>query len=58
MKTIKSLDEPCLLRKGISEIIKNEAKEAKRRILFCTLGTSSLGNLLTGKDTIRTDKDF
>ena len=29
MKIVKSLEEPCLLIKGISEAIKNEAKEQK-----------------------------
>ena len=32
MKMIKSLEGSCLLRKGVSEAIKNEAKEKKKRI--------------------------
>ena len=32
MKMIKSLEGSCLLRKGVSEAIKNEAKEKEKRI--------------------------
>ena len=56
MKMIKSLEESGLLIKGVSETIKNEAKEQKGGflgILLGTLGASSLGNLLAGKSTIR-----
>ena len=56
MKIINSLEESGLLRKVVSETIKNEAKEQKRgflRMLLGTLGTSLLGNLLTGKGTVR-----
>ena len=56
MKIIKSLEESGLLIKGVSEAIKNEAKEQKGGflgMLLGTLGASLLGNLLTGKDTIR-----
>ena len=51
-KIVKFLEESGLLIKGVSEIIKNEAKEQKGRffsILLGTLGVSFLGNLLTGK---------
>ena len=44
------------LIKGVSEAIKNEAKEQKRRFLgmsFGTLGATLLWNLLTGKGKIR-----
>ena len=54
-KIDKSLEESRLLIKGISETIKNEAKEQKREfpsMLSGTLGDSLLGNLLTGKGTI------
>ena len=57
MKIVKSFEESGLLIKGISEVIKNEAKEQKEGflgMLLDTLGASSLRNLLTGKDTIRT----
>ena len=56
MKIIKSLEESGLLIKGVSETIKNEAREQKRwfrKMLSGTLGASLLGNLLTGKCTIR-----
>ena len=58
MKIVKSLEECNLLIKAISETIKNEAKEQKDRFLgmLGTLGASLLGNLLTGKGTIRTGK--
>ena len=56
MKIIKYPEESRLLIKVVSETIKNEAKEQKGgflSILFRTLGASLLGNLLTGKGTIR-----
>ena len=56
MKIVKSLEETGLLIKGISETMKNEAKERKGgflSILLGTLGASLLGNLLTGNGTIR-----
>ena len=52
----QTLEESGLLIKGVSETIKNKAKEQKRgflSMLLGTLGASILGNLLTGKDTIR-----
>ena len=55
MKIVKSHEESGLLIKGVSEAIKNEAKEQKGgflSILLGTLGASSLGNLLTAKCTI------
>ena len=53
---VKSLEESGLLIKDVSETIKNELKE--RQVVFLsmllgTLGASLLGNLLTGKSTIR-----
>ena len=56
IKIIKSLEESGLLIKGVSETIKNEAIEQKGGflgMLLGTLGASLLGNLLTGKGTIR-----
>ena len=56
MKIVKSLEESGLLIKGISETIKNEAKEQKGGflpILLKTLAASTLGNALTGKGVIR-----
>ena len=56
LNIVKSLEESGLLIEGISETIKNEAKEQKGgflRMLLGTLRASLLGNLLTGKGTIR-----
>ena len=56
MEIIKSLEKCWLLIKGVIEAIKNEAKEQKEgflRMLLGTLGASLLGNLLTGKGTVR-----
>ena len=42
--------------KGVTETIKNETKQQKGgflRMLLYTLGASLLGNMLTGKGTIR-----
>ena len=53
MKAVESLEEYGLLIKGVSETIKNAAKEQKGRfssMLFGILGASLLGNLLTGKE--------
>ena len=47
MKIVKSLEESCLLIKGVSETIKNQAKEQKEgfiSMLLCTSGASLLGN--------------
>ena len=58
MKIVKSLEEQALLIKGISKTIENEAKEQKGGFLGVLLGTlvaSLLGNLLTGKGTIRAE---
>ena len=60
MKIVRSLEESGLLIKGVSETIKNEAKEQKVRflsMLLGTLGTSLLGNLLTGKGVMRKGQD-
>ena len=57
MKIIKSRDESGLLIQGVSETNKNEEKEQKGgflSMLLGTLGASLLGDLLTGKGTIRT----
>ena len=59
MKIIKSLEEPGLLIKGISETMKNETKEQKGGFVGMFLGilvASLLGNLLTDKSTIRAGK--
>ena len=52
----KSPEESSLLIKGVSETIKNKAKEQRVGfliMLLLTLGASVLGNLLGDKDTIR-----
>ena len=52
MKIVKSLEESGLLVKGISEKIKNEAKEQKSGFLPMLLGTlaaSIFGNALSGR---------
>ena len=53
MKTVKSLEKFGLLRKGVSETIKIEAKEQKGgflSVLLITLGASLLGNPLPDKE--------
>ena len=60
MKIVKFLEEAGLLIKGVSETIKNEAKEQKEGFLrkfFGNLGASLLRNLLRGKGTITSVKD-
>ena len=60
MKTIRSLGEFNLLIKGVSETVKNEAKEQKGgflSMLLGTLGASLLGNLFAVKGTIRVGED-
>ena len=56
MKIDKPLEESGLFIKSISKTIKNDAKEQKGGFLSMflgTLGVGLLGNLLTGKGTIR-----
>ena len=56
IRVIKSLEESGLLKKGVNEIIKNEAKEEKGiflSMLLGTLGAGLLGNMLAGKGNIR-----
>ena len=56
MKIVKSLEDSGLLIKGVSETIKNEVKEQKGVFLgmiLRNLSASLLGNILTGKVTIR-----
>ena len=55
MKIVESLEDSGSLIKGVSETIKNEAKEQKGGILGMLLGTldaTLLGNFLTGNSTI------
>ena len=56
LKIVKSLEDFRLLLEGVSEIIKNEAKEQKGgflSMLLAKLGASLLGNVLSGKGVIR-----
>ena len=60
-KIVKLLEVSDLLIKGVSETIKNEAKEQEGgfvSMLLGTLGASLLGNLITSKGTIRASQDF
>ena len=55
IKIVKSLEDSGLLLKGVTESVQNEVKEQKGgflSMLLGTLGTSLLGNLLTGKGAI------
>ena len=56
LKIVKSLEDSGLLLKGVSESIKDEAKEQKGRflsMLLGTLGPSLVGNMLAGKEVMR-----
>ena len=56
LEIVKSLENFGLLLDGMSETIKNEAKEQKGELfsmLLSTLGASRLGNKLAGKRVIR-----
>ena len=49
IKTVKSLEDFCLLLEGVTEIVQNKVKERKGRflsMLLGTLGASLLGNIL------------
>ena len=51
MKIIKALENSSILLKGVSKTIKNETEEQRGgflSMLLGTLGTSLLGNLLSG----------
>ena len=56
MKIIQALEDSNILLKGVTKIIKNETKEQKGgflSVLLGTIGASLLGDLLTGKGTLR-----
>ena len=56
MKIVQAVEDSGILLKGVTKTIKNEAKEQKGgflSMLLGTLGVSLLGNLLTGKGTVR-----
>ena len=59
MKIVRSLEESCLLIKGVSEKIKNETKEQKAGFLSMLLGTlaaSMLGSELAGRGVITKER--
>ena len=59
IKIVKSLKDSGFLLKGVTETVQNEVKEQKGGflgMLLGTLGTSLLGNLLTGRGIYRTGK--
>ena len=56
MKTVQALEDSNILLKGVTKTIKNEIKDQKGGLLSMllgTLGASLLGNLLSGKGTVR-----
>ena len=56
MKIVQRLEDSNILLKGVTKTIKNETKEQKRgflSMLLGTLGAPLLGNLLSGKGTVR-----
>ena len=56
MKIVQAVEDSAILLKGVTKTIKNETKEQKGgflSMLLGTLGASLLGNLLTGKGTVR-----
>ena len=56
MKIVQSLEESGLLIKRVCRIIKNKSKQQKGEflgMLLGTLGASLLGDILTGRVTIR-----
>ena len=60
MKIDKFLEDPCLLLKGVSKTIQNEAKEQKGEFLSMLvgkLGANLLGNMLAGKEWIDQEKE-
>ena len=56
MNIVQTLEDSNILLKGVTNTIKNETKEQKGgflSMLLGTLGASLLGNLLSGKGTVR-----
>ena len=61
MKIVQSLEDSNILLKEVTKAIKNETKEQKGgfiSILLGTLGASLLGNLLSGKGTVRAGEEI
>ena len=56
MKIVQTLEDSNILLKGVTNTIKSETKERKAGLLSMflgTLGTSLLGNLISGKRIVR-----
>ena len=56
MKIVQALEDSSILLKGVTKTVENETKEQKGGLLSMllgTLGTTLLGNLLTGKRIVR-----
>ena len=56
MKIIQALQDSCILLKGVTKTIKNETKRQKSgflSMLLGTLGAYLLGNIVSGKGTLR-----
>ena len=56
LKIVQALEDSNILLKRVSKTIKNETKEQKCGVLSMlldTLGAYLLGNLLSGKGTVR-----
>ena len=56
IEIVKSLEDPGLLLKGITETVQNEVKEQKVGFLSMLIGASLLGNILAGKRINRAGK--
>ena len=59
IKIVKSLEDSCLLVKGITETVQNEVKKQRGGFLSALLGllgASLLGDLLIGKRVYRAGK--
>ena len=59
LKIVKSLEDSGLLLEGVSETIKDEAREQKGvflTMLLGTLGASLLRSMLAGKGVTRTEE--
>ena len=53
IKIVKHLEEPCLLNKGVSKTIDNEAKEPKSGLIVMLSGpldASFMGVMVSGKN--------
>ena len=55
MKIVQALQDSNILLKGVTNTIENETKEQKGGFLMLlgTVGSTLLGNLLTGKGIVR-----